>query len=94
MGKERTTSSGEFENLNPMFVKSIDAGGHVTHHNWTSNYMKVRSRIGIQFPGYVSYVRTTSTSKKTILTLNPRNGDILFVCFTSVLQEQDYIYVI
>jgi len=53
MGKERTTSSGEFENLNPMFVKTIDAGGQVRHHNWTDHYRKVRSKVGIKFPGYI-----------------------------------------
>ncbi|VVC38495.1 Hypothetical protein CINCED_3A010807 [Cinara cedri] len=53
MGKEWTTSSGEFVNYNPMWVKVINKFGHVTHVNWTDNYIAIRKAVNIQFPGYM-----------------------------------------
>ena len=53
LGKEWTTKSGEFLNYNPLFVKSIDQHGGVMHHNWTDNFLKIRAKAGIVFPGYM-----------------------------------------
>uniref|UniRef100_U5EG83 Apyrase n=1 Tax=Corethrella appendiculata TaxID=1370023 RepID=U5EG83_9DIPT len=53
MGKEWTTSSGEFENINPMYVKAVNVHGEVQHINWEANYKKLRSAIDIQWPGYM-----------------------------------------
>lgn len=53
MGKEWTTSSGEFENNNPMFVKAITVHGEVYHLNWVNNFKALRASIGIEWPGYM-----------------------------------------
>ena len=51
MGKEWTTSSGDFVNNNPMWVKKISRQGEVLHLNWTEKYKALRSKLGIEFPG-------------------------------------------
>ena len=53
LGKEWTTKEGKFINYHPLFVKSIDQYGGVVHHNWTENYLSVRSKADIYFPGYM-----------------------------------------
>lgn len=53
LGKEWTTKSGTFINYHPLFVKSIDQFGAVAHHNWTNNYLRIRAKVGIRFPGYM-----------------------------------------
>jgi len=53
MGKEWTSSSGKFLNNNPMWIKIINKSGHVTHVNWTDNYIKIRKAANINFPGYM-----------------------------------------
>ncbi|XP_015127556.1 soluble calcium-activated nucleotidase 1 isoform X2 [Diachasma alloeum] len=53
MGKEWTTSSGEFTNNNPMWVKVISPKGDVRSVNWVDNYKKLRRAIHIEFPGYM-----------------------------------------
>lgn len=53
MGKEWTTSAGDFENNNPMYVKAITVHGEVYHLNWESNFKALRSSIGIEWPGYM-----------------------------------------
>ena len=51
LGKEWTTQDGKVLNFNPMYVKKISKNGHVEHVNWYENYIKLRSRAGIEFPG-------------------------------------------
>ena len=53
LGKEWTTKEGTFINYHPLFVKSISPDGHVVHHNWTDNYLKIRAKAGVRFPGYM-----------------------------------------
>ena len=53
LGKEWTTKMGDFINYHPLFVKVINQLGAVRHMNWTSNYLKIRSIVGIHFPGYM-----------------------------------------
>lgn len=53
MGKEWTTGSGEFESFDPMYVKAVMSNGVVHHINWMDNYKKIRSALGIQWPGYM-----------------------------------------
>ena len=53
LGKEWTTREGAFVNYHPLFVKSISPDGQVVHHNWTDNYLKIRAKAGIRFPGYM-----------------------------------------
>lgn len=53
MGKEWTTSSGEFESFDPMYVKAVSMNGEVHHINWVSNYKKIREVVGIEWPGYM-----------------------------------------
>lgn len=51
LGKEWTTTAGEFVNNNPQWVKVVGFRGDVRHENWVSNYEALRSAAGIQPPG-------------------------------------------
>lgn len=53
MGKEWTSSTGQFVNYNPMWIKVINKYGHVTHVNWTDNYIAIRTAANVYFPGYM-----------------------------------------
>uniref|UniRef100_A0A3Q2QYY3 Soluble calcium-activated nucleotidase 1 n=2 Tax=Fundulus heteroclitus TaxID=8078 RepID=A0A3Q2QYY3_FUNHE len=53
LGKEWTTTSGEFVNNNPEWVKVIDHKGGVEHENWVPYYDALRKAAGIKPPGYL-----------------------------------------
>ncbi|XP_003964703.3 soluble calcium-activated nucleotidase 1 isoform X2 [Takifugu rubripes] len=53
LGKEWTTTTGEFVNNYPQWVKVVGFRGDVRHENWVSNYEALRSAAGIQPPGYL-----------------------------------------
>ncbi|XP_035903168.1 soluble calcium-activated nucleotidase 1 [Anopheles stephensi] len=53
MGKEWTTSTGDFETNDPMYVKAVTVHGEVYHLNWINNYKAIRKAIGIEWPGYM-----------------------------------------
>ncbi|XP_017090393.1 apyrase [Drosophila bipectinata] len=54
MGKEWTTSAGDFENNNPMYVKAITTGGEVRSLNWVNNFKQLRLHSQqISWPGYM-----------------------------------------
>ena len=53
LGKEWTTQDGTVLNFNPMFVKRISMEGVVEHVDWYDNYLALRSKAGIEFPGYM-----------------------------------------
>ncbi|XP_025419528.1 soluble calcium-activated nucleotidase 1-like [Sipha flava] len=53
MGKEWTSSTGEYVNNNPMWIKIINKFGHITHVNWVNNYIAIRKAANINFPGYM-----------------------------------------
>jgi soluble calcium-activated nucleotidase 1 len=53
LGKEWTTTSGDFENYNPMWVKVVSRWGQVEHVDWTENYKRLRRAVGIEWPGYM-----------------------------------------
>uniref|UniRef100_A0A182PRV7 Apyrase n=1 Tax=Anopheles epiroticus TaxID=199890 RepID=A0A182PRV7_9DIPT len=53
MGKEWTTSAGDFETHDPMYVKAVTVHGEVYHLNWINNYKAIRKSIGIEWPGYM-----------------------------------------
>ncbi|XP_042562781.1 soluble calcium-activated nucleotidase 1-like [Clupea harengus] len=53
LGKEWTTTSGEFVNNDPQWVKVVGFNGDVQHQNWVSKYHLLRSAAGIQPPGYL-----------------------------------------
>ncbi|XP_063042352.1 soluble calcium-activated nucleotidase 1 isoform X3 [Engraulis encrasicolus] len=53
LGKEWTTTSGEFVNNDPQWVKVIGFHGDVQHQNWVSKYHLLCSAAGIQPPGYL-----------------------------------------
>ncbi|XP_011197155.2 apyrase [Zeugodacus cucurbitae] len=54
MGKEWTTSSGEFENENPMYVKVISPSGEVHSLDWAFNFKMLRQEsMQINWPGYM-----------------------------------------
>ncbi|XP_033214928.1 soluble calcium-activated nucleotidase 1 [Belonocnema kinseyi] len=53
MGKEWTTSSGQFQHNNPQWIKIISPRGETHTMNWIYNYKKLRKAINIEFPGYM-----------------------------------------
>ncbi|XP_012258133.2 soluble calcium-activated nucleotidase 1 [Athalia rosae] len=53
MGKEWTTTIGEFVNNNPQWVKTISVLGETHSLNWISNYKRLRQAINIEYPGYM-----------------------------------------
>ncbi|XP_052124924.1 soluble calcium-activated nucleotidase 1 isoform X2 [Frankliniella occidentalis] len=53
LGKEWTTSTGELVDFDPMWIKQIHPTGQVSHHDWKTNYEKLRRSVGIEFPGYM-----------------------------------------
>ncbi|VDO95963.1 unnamed protein product [Soboliphyme baturini] len=53
LGKEWTTTTGEYMNDDPMWVKIISHYGFVRHVNWKRQYIKLRKAFGITYPGYM-----------------------------------------
>uniref|UniRef100_H3CWM6 Soluble calcium-activated nucleotidase 1 n=1 Tax=Tetraodon nigroviridis TaxID=99883 RepID=H3CWM6_TETNG len=53
LGKEWTTTEGEFVNNDPQWVKVVGFRGDVRHVNWVPTYEALRSAAGIQAPGYL-----------------------------------------
>lgn len=53
LGKEWTTTAGEFVNNNPEWVKVVGHRGDVEHHNWVPKYNFLKAAAGIQPPGYL-----------------------------------------
>ena len=53
LGKEWTTPYGNVINFNPMFVKRVSPTGEVEHLDWHDNYLALRKKAGIEFPGYM-----------------------------------------
>ncbi|XP_062264968.1 soluble calcium-activated nucleotidase 1 isoform X1 [Platichthys flesus] len=53
LGKEWTTTEGEFVNNNPEWVKVIGFRGDVQHQNWVPRYKSLKSAAGIEPPGYL-----------------------------------------
>lgn len=52
LGKEWTTTEGEFVNNNPEWVKVVGFRGDVRHENWVPKYKSLKSAAGIEPPGY------------------------------------------
>ncbi|XP_061556659.1 soluble calcium-activated nucleotidase 1 [Phycodurus eques] len=59
LGKEWTTTSGEFVNDNPEWVKVVGFRGEVEHRNWVPTYKSLKSAAGIQPPGYLIHESAT-----------------------------------
>lgn len=53
LGKEWTTTEGEFVNNNPEWVKVVGFRGDVRHENWVPRYRSLKSAAGIEPPGYL-----------------------------------------
>uniref|UniRef100_A0A3Q4AYP0 Soluble calcium-activated nucleotidase 1 n=1 Tax=Mola mola TaxID=94237 RepID=A0A3Q4AYP0_MOLML len=53
LGKEWTTTSGEFVHENPEWVKVVGYRGDVEHKSWVLRYNTLRSAAGIKPPGYL-----------------------------------------
>ncbi|XP_035036094.1 soluble calcium-activated nucleotidase 1 isoform X1 [Hippoglossus stenolepis] len=53
LGKEWTTTEGEFVNNNPEWVKVVGFRGDVQHQNWVPRYKSLKSAAGIEPPGYL-----------------------------------------
>ena len=54
-GTEWNTQDVTALNLNHMFVKRISKEGQVEHVDWYDNYLALRSKAGIEFPGYLTH---------------------------------------
>ncbi|XP_016978315.1 apyrase [Drosophila rhopaloa] len=65
MGKEWTTSAGDFENNNPMYVKAITTSGEVRSLNWVNNFKQLRLQSQqITWPGYMIHESGTWSDVK------------------------------
>ncbi|CAB3399213.1 unnamed protein product [Caenorhabditis bovis] len=53
LGKEWTTTEGEYVNDHPMWIKRISPSGAVRHENWKDVFIKIRRAAGIEYPGYM-----------------------------------------
>uniref|UniRef100_A0A1A7XTX9 Soluble calcium-activated nucleotidase 1 n=4 Tax=Iconisemion striatum TaxID=60296 RepID=A0A1A7XTX9_9TELE len=53
LGKEWTTTEGEFVNNNPEWVKVVGFRGDVQHENWVPRYTSMKLAAGIEPPGYL-----------------------------------------
>ncbi|XP_029015005.1 soluble calcium-activated nucleotidase 1 isoform X2 [Betta splendens] len=53
LGKEWTTTEGEFVNNNPEWVKVVGFRGDVRHENWVPKYKFLKTAAGIEPPGYL-----------------------------------------
>ncbi|XP_066504034.1 soluble calcium-activated nucleotidase 1b isoform X2 [Hoplias malabaricus] len=53
LGKEWTTTMGDFVNHNPEWVKVIGFRGDVRHENWVPHYSALKTAAGIKPPGYL-----------------------------------------
>ncbi|KAM3598707.1 uncharacterized protein V6R79_021570 [Siganus canaliculatus] len=53
LGKEWTTTEGEFVNNNPEWVKVVGFRGDIQHENWVPKYKSLKSAAGIEPPGYL-----------------------------------------
>ncbi|XP_068434713.1 soluble calcium-activated nucleotidase 1 [Clinocottus analis] len=53
LGKEWTTTEGEFVNNNPEWVKVVGFKGDVEHENWVPVYKSLKTAAGIDPPGYL-----------------------------------------
>lgn len=51
LGKEWTTTTGEFVNNDPQWVKVIGSQGDVHHENWVRSYNALRAAASITPPG-------------------------------------------
>ena len=51
LGKEWTTTAGEFLNHNPEWVKVVGHRGDVRHQNWVPQYEFLKAAAGISPPG-------------------------------------------
>lgn len=51
LGKEWTTTEGEFVNNNPEWVKVVGYQGDVRHENWVPTYHSLKAAVGIKSPG-------------------------------------------
>lgn len=54
MGKEWTSTTGEFVNNNPLWVKTVSVLGETHSLNWVSNFKRLRQAINIEFPGKIN----------------------------------------
>lgn len=51
LGKEWTTTEGEFVNHNPEWVKVVGYRGDVWHEDWVPTYHSLKAAAGIESPG-------------------------------------------
>ncbi|TNN72698.1 Soluble calcium-activated nucleotidase 1 [Liparis tanakae] len=58
LGKEWTTTEGEFVNNNPEWVKVVGFKGDVQHENWVPVYKSLKAAAGIEPPGYLIHEST------------------------------------
>lgn len=77
LGKEWTTTSGEFVNDNPEWVKVVGFRGDVEHRNWVPMYKSLKAVAGIQPPGQSlqKRLRPTPKSKCQDTSVQKASGD-------------------
>jgi soluble calcium-activated nucleotidase 1 len=49
LGKEWTTTTGEYVNNHPMWIKIVSPDGAIQHVSWEREYKALRSAVGKNF---------------------------------------------
>lgn len=69
LGKEWTTTAGEFVNNNPEWVKVVGFRGDVQHENWVPTYAAMKTAAGIKPPGERTVMSFLSTAPTPVVAL-------------------------
>ena len=85
-GKEYTDDDGDIADTHRLFVKRITADGCVTHIDWRENYLAVREKVGISFPGYMIHEAVEWSEVKQKWLFLPRR--MSHECYDDVKDER------
>lgn len=89
LGKEWTTTEGEFVNNNPEWVKVVGYQGDVRHENWVPTYHSLKAAVGIKPPGEQ---KKKSTKIQHIVYDDKNQPDPL--CFPIILFLPERVYLL
>ena len=71
-GKEFTATSGAIINKNNLWIAVLDHEGHVSRHDWSENYEKLRRSLDAEFPGYLIHESVLWSAKMKSWIFVPR----------------------
>lgn len=59
-----------------MWIKVIDQNGVIQNLNWTDNFIKLRSALGIDFPGYITHESALWSDYQNLWFFLPRKASM------------------